>query len=203
VEAGKQFEWLCLHFCKFLTKYKPLNKTKDLCSCDIEFTESEYLVRNWRNNSKNLRENVLFLPTVDNLESGDTFCVKELNGVLTLIVLQVTISGSHSVKINGLEIICKCYANANIEIKNKILIFVTPVNGKLNSQQNLTNVNGTVATKIPENDGTVYRKQLCEADYYLSSSINYLNSKLFHFELRLMLLLSVANVSKHVLFILI
>jgi hypothetical protein len=150
-EDGKQFEWLCLHVCKFSDKIfaaNPLDKTENLISFDIEFPESKYLVRNWRNNSVNLRENVLYLPTIENLESGDAFCVKELNGVSTLIVLQITIADKHPVKMNGLDKINKCFVNAGVTITDKILIFVTPVNGKLTSKQNLITTKDTDATKI-------------------------------------------------------
>jgi hypothetical protein len=160
VENGKQFEWFCLHIFKCTNRIftvNPLDKTKDLISFDIEFTESADLVRNWKIGK--LSENVLYLPTIENLEAGDAFCVMKVEGVLTLIVLQITISGSHPVKINGLETICKCYANANIEIKNKILIFVTPVNGKLTSKQKLTTTKGIIATKIPEAVGPFCNNQ--------------------------------------------
>jgi hypothetical protein len=160
VENGKQFEWICLHIFKCTNRIftvNPLNKTKDLISFDIEFTESADLVRNWK--IEKLSENVLYLPTIENLESGYAFCVTKVNDVLTLIVLQITISDCHPVKINGLEAICKCYANSNIEIKNKILIFVTPVNGKLTSKQKLTTTKGIVATNIPETVGAFCNNQ--------------------------------------------
>jgi hypothetical protein len=150
-EDGKQFERLCLHVCKFSDKKfsaNPLDKTENLISFDIQFPESEYLVRNWSRNSVNLRENVLYLPTIENLESGDAFCVKELNGVSTLIVLQITIADKHPVKINGLDKINNYFVNAGVPITDKILIFVTPVNGKLTRKQNLTTTKGTDSTNV-------------------------------------------------------
>jgi hypothetical protein len=61
-----------LHVCKFsdvIFTIIPLDKTDDLNYFKIVFPKSEYLVRNWFN--YNLQENVLYLPTVENLESGD------------------------------------------------------------------------------------------------------------------------------------
>ena len=62
------------------------------------------------------------MPPYGNLESGDAFCLIEINGRWTLVILQCTITENHPVKQNGMKVIYDCYK------KNPALI---PLNGKL------------------------------------------------------------------------
>jgi hypothetical protein len=153
-EDGKTFELLCFHACNFSGKEfeaTPLNNTSDLSDFRITFPVSDYLERDWKSSKNYLKANVLYLPRVGNLESGDAFCVMELNHISTLIVLQVTIAEAHPIKMKGLQTISKCFDEADGKIENKILIFITPENGTLNSKQNLHTPDSKVAKNIPKN----------------------------------------------------
>lgn len=154
-EDGKEFEWLCLHVCTFSDlafDADPLIGTEGLDSLNITFPNSEYLPRDWRTVDNYLRENVLYLPITANVASGDAFCVMELNNVITLIVLQVTISPTHGIKMHGLQTIFERFDTSDVKIANGILLFVTPHHGRLTHKQNLTTEKKKVEDiNIPEN----------------------------------------------------
>jgi hypothetical protein len=153
-EDGKMFELLCFHACSFSGKEfeaTPLNNTKGLSDFTIAFPVSNNLKRDWKSRGNQLKAGVLYLPTFGNLESGDAFCVMELNHISTLIVLQVTIAEAHPIKMKSLQTISKCF-DADVKIEDKILIFITPENGTLNSKQNLHTSDSKVVKNILKNN---------------------------------------------------
>ena len=79
------------------------------------------------------------MPSHGTLESVDAFCC--LND--TVFGFQITIAESHPVKMRGLRVIAQRFPNA---IK-QCLVFVTPLNGKLVSQQHLHTTESRVAQK--------------------------------------------------------
>jgi hypothetical protein len=148
---GEQFELLCFHCFKFssvLFKIKPLVDTIGLEEMDITFPGIKILPLNWKSRNDVLEFNVLFLPPVGNLESGDGFCLMNVNNKRTLLVLQATTGENHPVKMNGLKTIHDCYKNSGIDHEDSKLVFVIPTNGKLVKKQPLTTKAGTVATQI-------------------------------------------------------
>ena len=170
-EDGKEFELLCFHtgaFSGVSFTATPLNGTEGLNDLNIVFPESEYLVRDWKTSNDYLKANVLYLPTIGNLESGDAFCVMELNGVTTLIVMQVTIASSHPVKMNGLKTICDCFGNTQVNITDKILIFITPIHGTLNSKQNL---HSTQNTKVEDKNIPVNIKPFSKNQFKIENNL--------------------------------
>ena len=85
---------------------------------------------------KNLMPNLLYQPTVANMEAGDGFCVVKINGTDMLVVLQITTAASHPVKATGLLRIYEAFPQAvRSKIGRKILVFVTPMEGKLMTLQ--------------------------------------------------------------------
>ena len=93
---------------------------------------------NWKD-LKNLEEGFLYQPRISNLESGDAFClVRHDDGLLTLVILQVTVGEKHPVKANGLKEIVRAFPEPTRSlIARKVIIFVTPLDGKLNTVQAL------------------------------------------------------------------
>ena len=85
---------------------------------------------------QNLVPNLLYQSSIADMEAGDSFCVMEINDAHMLIVLQVTNAASNPVKANGLKLIYDAYPEAvRNKIKRKLLIFVTPKDGKLQTAQ--------------------------------------------------------------------
>ena len=94
------------------------------------------LLSNWWKEEKNLMPNLLYQPTVANMEAGDGFCVVKINGADMLVVLQITTAASHPVKATGLKRLYEAFPQAvRSKIGRKILIFVTPQDGKLRTLQ--------------------------------------------------------------------
>jgi hypothetical protein len=140
---GKLFESLCLHTFPFsgeLFTLEPLLNGSGLNSITLRIPPKENLRKPL---PVPLQPDVLYLPSEDNFESADTFCVMDVDKVRTLIIIQVTIGPTHDVKANGIEKIYNFYNfdnNGTIHntIDNTIIVFMTPKNGRLNSKQNIT-----------------------------------------------------------------
>ena len=88
-----------------------------------------------------MEQDVLYVPSHGTLESGDAFCALSVLGVLTVIVFQITVAESHSVKMNGLRTIASRFPNA----EQQRLGFVTPTNGKLCQCQKMFTTESNVA----------------------------------------------------------
>eukprot|EP01039_Chlorochromonas_danica_P005685 gene5685-6269_t len=145
-EDGSEFERLCLYGFKisgveFLAK--PL--TEGAKKIRVTFPPKEVLAPNWREQKKYLKQEVLYIPPYDNLESGDAFCLIKIDERWTLVILQCTISKTHPVKQNGVKIIRDCYSkNSELAVEETVIMFMTPANGKLETEQPLVTKNGTV-----------------------------------------------------------
>ena len=166
-EDGKEFELLCFHGFKFSNvkfKLTPLINREGFSNIDVVFPEIEIMNANWRT-AKGLVANKLYLPPNGFMESADAFCVMTVNDETTLVALQVTIRDSHSVKKPGLKTICECF-DASVGITNKILVFVTPVNGKLTKKQTLTDKQGV------ETNTTGILDSFITKQYKLENSLN-------------------------------
>ena len=104
--------------------------------------------------AKDLKPNIFYQPRISNLESGDAFCVistaAENNATAyKLIILQITVAEKHSVKIKGLQNIIAAYSEEiQANIIEKLLVFVTPHHGKLNSCQAYVNRDGKTPKKV-------------------------------------------------------
>ena len=93
--------------------------------------------------SKNLTRNVFYVPLDSNMKSADSFFVLELNGLWTLIVLQFTDAAAHGVRADGLvEIFSSFTDTVRKDIKRKVVLFVTPSEGKLCEEQSFLDTNG-------------------------------------------------------------
>ena len=139
-DNGNEFELLCLHGFKisdveFLAQ--PLTDNAH-DAMKVKFPSKQVLALNWREQQKYLEANVLYIPPYGNLESGDSFCLIELNGKWTLVILQCTIAETHPVKQNGVKIIHDCFSkNAELKVDDTVIIFMIPLNGKLKTKQPL------------------------------------------------------------------
>jgi len=72
--------WLYRHF--------HANEFKDRL---MKFPPKKLLALNWRERENYFETNVLYVPQYDHLESGDSFCLIEINGRWTLVIIQCTI----------------------------------------------------------------------------------------------------------------
>lgn len=110
-DDSNMFELLCLHGFKisdveFLSQ--PL--TDGAQPKQVKFPAKRVLALNWREEANNyLEANVLYIPPYGNLESSNAFCLIEINGRWTLVILQCTIAEKHPVKQNGMKVIFDCY----------------------------------------------------------------------------------------------
>ena len=125
----------------------------------------------WKENARNdlskkLLPNNLYQPKISNLESGDAFCVipwgeQDLQPLFCVVILQMTVGENHPVKVNGLHDIILAYPD---EIQNwiveKLLVFITPVDGKLSTVQPYHTQEGKVAERIP-NLARGFRQCVC------------------------------------------
>jgi len=134
----------------------------------LKLSKKELLHCNWIKSKEKLQPNLLYQPIISNLESGDAFGLipsGEDNEAYYLIVLQITVSDEHPVKVKGLNRIIAAYSK---EIQNnitrKFLIFVTPLHGKLNSIQPY-HVDGKVAVHIPKD---IKKFEQCTFRYEIS-----------------------------------
>ena len=138
-DDGNEFELLCLHGFKISdVTFHALPLTDNAEPTDVTFPPKQILALNWREQENYLKENVLYLPPYGNLESGDAFCLIEINGRWTLVILQCTIAENHPVKQNGVKIIHDCYVkNQELKVDDTVIIFMIPPNGKLKAKQPL------------------------------------------------------------------
>ena len=144
VSAGNLFEKICL-WLKPLGGQSitaaPLGGGENL----IFFVpaESHDLPHDWKSR-KELPVNMLILPRIANLQSGDTFfAVKGENNCYRLVVFQITVGESHPVKVNGLDNIVEAFPEGvRKNITDKLLVFVTPNYGTLDKVQALHTIKG-------------------------------------------------------------
>ena len=143
-DDGKLFEYLCLNVFQFAGKdfnIASLSSNARQVIITVPATKT-ILTPNWR--TIELQQDILYVPSHDTLESGDAFCLLSVLGVLTVIVLQITIDESHPVKMNGLRVIADRFPNA----VQQLLVFVTPQNGKLCQSQNMLTTESKVAQRF-------------------------------------------------------
>ena len=97
----------------------------------------QILHRSWKE-EHNLVPAVLYQPAVSNMEAGHAFCVLLVNGETILIVLKVTVKEMHPIKADGLTRIYHAFTESiRKQINRKMIIFVTPVAGKLRTKQHI------------------------------------------------------------------
>jgi hypothetical protein len=111
------------------------------------------LPRHWTSstNTDNLSPGILYQPRISNLESGDCFGIVEHNDAYVLIVLQMTVGAKQPIKANGLKDIVLAYPlDVQNALSKKVLGFVIPAEGTLNSKQPLLHTRGgKVIERIP------------------------------------------------------
>ena len=144
---GKLFEKVCLWL-------KPLNGMcftatsliDDASNADFEVpSHRELLPQDWKKTAS-LVPDVLYVPRISNLESGDCFYLVHLPtaGGYLLVVLQITVGKSHPVKGNGLHDILLAYSeDVRKQVVSKALVFVVPAHGELHGKQPLHTQGGT------------------------------------------------------------
>lgn len=161
--AGNLFEKICLWL-------KPIaGRTLRFVSLesspaeliDLTLPSTALLDYHWKKNAANdatkkLQPGFLYQPKISDLESGDAFCLlpfghaNDQNPLFFLVVLQITVGETHPVKVNGLHDIILAYSEEiRNRIRKKLLVFVTPLDGKLNSVQPLLTQQGKVIREIP------------------------------------------------------
>jgi hypothetical protein len=101
------------------------------------------LDRNWKSNV--LEADLLYVPIIGNLESGDAFFFQSSTN--TLYVLQITVSETHPVKAHGLNVIFERFGNMVVSC---CLVFVTPKNGRLRKRQIIVTQQGADAVAQSE-----------------------------------------------------
>jgi hypothetical protein len=178
VAAGKLFELVCLrlspitgHCLKATRLYGPVKSTRSggkSKSTDASSTfpiaadtedfqvpaTRELLSMDWKK-AHQLEANKLYVPRVDNMESGDAFYLVPTDGssassalaagrgreqAYMLVVLQVTVAASHPVKANGLVDIVDAFPEAlQSNIKKKALLFVKDAHGTFDKEQAIVN----------------------------------------------------------------
>ena len=152
--AGDMFEWLCLFqvpLCERKLSCESLGNNQNPLG-NFVVPEIE-LLSSIQMKEGNLHPMVLYVPKASNFESGDAFCTIEVDGVKVLLVFQITIASSHPVRANGLVKIFNAFPeDIRNSFQRKIILFVTPSQGKLCSWQPLWTVKGETfkdVTKIP------------------------------------------------------
>jgi len=81
------------------------------------------------------------------------------------------IAPTHSVKKNGLDVIYNCYVtNSGFDVAKCVIVFVTPVNGKLNTKQQITTkteevVKGPLPVKIGSVEISQYKLENALGEY--------------------------------------
>ena len=143
---GNEFALLCLYGSQisdieFLAQ--PL--TDNAQPTILKFPPTQVLALDWLEREKYLEAKVLYIPSYSNLESGGSFCLMELNGRWTLVVVQCTTAEKHPVEQDGLEIIYDCFTKKReLKVDEMVIVFMTPVHGKLKAQQPLVTKEGGV-----------------------------------------------------------
>ncbi len=139
VSAGNLFEKICLWL-------KPLDG-QHITAASLEGgaavtldvpAERHVLSHDWKKTAQ-LRVNVLILPRISNLESGDAFYVVQCGpDSFLLVIFQITVGKSHPVKVNGLHDILLAFPErVRNKIIHKFLVFVIPKHGTLDKDQKL------------------------------------------------------------------
>ena len=143
-DDGNEFELLCLHGFKISgVEFTAHPLSPGLPACTVTFPRKEILALNWRERVDYLKEEVLYIPPYGNLESGDAFCVIQLNGKLTLVIIQCTIANDHPVKQNGIRAIYDCCKKkSKLDVKETVIMFMIPKNGKLKTLQKIVSQKG-------------------------------------------------------------
>jgi len=150
VSAGHLFEKMCLWLVPLsgLTiTPRPLDKRQQNDSLSIPIPTMERLAYNWRE-LKNLQVDRLYQPLISNFEFGNSFCLLQLT-VLTLIVFQITVGEKHPVKANGLKSIVQAFPESiRSRIGRKLIVFVTPMEGKIRDVQSIISQKGKEMSKV-------------------------------------------------------
>jgi hypothetical protein len=167
VSAGNLFEKICLWL-------KPLNGLHITAAslsggADVIFdvpAARDLLCHDWKKTAR-LDANVLILPRISNLESGDAFFVQQSGSEsFMMVIFQVTVGKTHPVKANGLKDILMAYPeNVRNKITRKILVFVIPTHGTLDKEQKLRTQKDEEAVLLPiivkNFQQYVYRHNIC------------------------------------------
>ena len=138
-DDGINFEGLCLRCfqisnIEFLTQ--PLTDGTEAIT--VIFPDKQVLAINWREQDNYLQADILYIPSFENQESGDAFCLIKINERWTLIILQCTIAETHPVKQNGVKIIHdRCTKNSKLQVDDTVIMFMIPFNGQLKTKQSL------------------------------------------------------------------
>ena len=140
-DDGIEFELLCLHGFKISDvefHAQPLTADDNAQPIKVKFPPKQVLALNWRQQENYLEANVLYIPPYGNLESGDGFCLIEIDGRWTVVIIQCTIAENHPVKQNGVKIIHDCYVKTQgLKVDDTVIMFMIPLNGKLKAKQPL------------------------------------------------------------------
>lgn len=159
--AGNLFEKVCLWLKPIAGQSISARSMETANTYNITLPVMTLLEYHWKENArddltKKLQPNFLYQPKISNLESGDAFCVlpsglaNDQQPVFLLVVLQITVGENHPVKVNGLHDIILAYPEfVQQRIIKKLLVFATPLDGKLNSVQPLHTQQNKVAQVIP------------------------------------------------------
>ena len=137
-DDGYEFELLCFHGFKISdVEFLAQPLTDGAQPRIVKFPAKRVLARNWREEESNFLEvNVLYIPPYGNLESGDAFCLIEIDGRWTLVILQCTIAENYLVQQNGMKVIYDCYKkNPALQVDDTVIMFMIPLNGKLKTKQ--------------------------------------------------------------------
>lgn len=154
--AGNLFEKICLWLKPVASQTIQVQSMQTTNIYNIPLPAMAVLDYHWKENardeeSKKLLPNILYQPKISNLESGDAFGLVPNESSFHLVVLQITVGEKHPVKVNGLHDIILAYPEfIQQRIEKKLLVFVTPVDGKLNSVQPLHTQQNKVALTIPQ-----------------------------------------------------
>jgi len=141
--AGCLFEKICLWLKPIAGQQIAAQSFHSGIVRTIQLPIMSLLEYHWKRNArddptKQLQPNVLYQPKMCNLESGDAFCVIPMDHDVgfQLIALQITVSERHPIKLGGLrDIIAAFPRTIQEQICAKLLVFVTPLDGKLVSAQ--------------------------------------------------------------------
>jgi hypothetical protein len=150
-EDSNDFEFCCLHGFKVSGAEFFVQPLTDAAPFRLTFPGKQILARDWLTKTDyHLEQEVLYVPVHRNLESGDAFCLRIINGIWTLIILQCTIGGNHGVKQNGIKVILEEYnVKSGLVVDETVIIFMIPNGGRLSAQQALTTQDGSVLKVAP------------------------------------------------------
>jgi hypothetical protein len=138
VSAGKLFEKVCLWLKPLDGMHLTATSLSDSSTAEFVVpSERQVLLHDWKKTAQ-LVPNVLYVPRISNLESGDSFFLVAVPAGYMLVVLQITVGRSHPVKVNGLHDILLAYVDVvRQRVPQKALVFVLPEHGELDREQAL------------------------------------------------------------------